>query len=65
MRKCLETFGKRVVDRAETIDGVAAGQEVGKWTDNLLSVAEVSAISGFLSDGRDKWNACRKSTTCY
>ena len=45
VRKCLETFGKRVVDRAETIDGVAAGQEVGKWTDNLLSVAEVSATS--------------------
>lgn len=41
VRKCLETFGKRVVDRAETIDGVAAGTEVGKWTENMLSVADV------------------------
>ncbi|KAI0360296.1 hypothetical protein OH77DRAFT_1418171 [Trametes cingulata] len=40
VRKCLETFGKRVVDRAETIDGVAAGKEVGKWTENLLAVAD-------------------------
>ncbi|KAI0634684.1 Cullin repeat-like-containing domain protein [Trametes polyzona] len=40
VRKCLETFGKRVVERAETIDGVAAGKEVGKWTENLLGVAE-------------------------
>ncbi|KAL1941802.1 hypothetical protein VTO73DRAFT_6802 [Trametes versicolor] len=40
VRKCLETFGKRVVDRAETIDGVAAGTEVGKWTENMLSVAD-------------------------
>ncbi|KAI0699055.1 Cullin repeat-like-containing domain protein [Cerioporus squamosus] len=39
VRKCLETFGKRVVDRAETIDGVTAGQEVGKWTRDLLTVA--------------------------
>ncbi|KAI0777804.1 Cullin repeat-like-containing domain protein [Trametes elegans] len=40
VRKCLETFGKRVVDRAETIDGVAAGREVGKWTENMLAVAD-------------------------
>ncbi|PIL26854.1 hypothetical protein GSI_11034 [Ganoderma sinense ZZ0214-1] len=40
VRKCLETFGKRVTDRAETIDGVAAGQEVGRWTEDMLSVAE-------------------------
>ncbi|KAH9887366.1 Cullin repeat-like-containing domain protein [Cubamyces lactineus] len=40
VRKCLETFGKRVVDRAETIDGVAAGMEVGKWTENMLAVAD-------------------------
>ncbi|KAI0366071.1 hypothetical protein BV20DRAFT_1003065 [Pilatotrama ljubarskyi] len=39
-RKCLETFGKRIVDRAETIDGVAAGKEVGKWTENMLAVAD-------------------------
>ncbi|KAM5541886.1 hypothetical protein V8D89_004615 [Ganoderma adspersum] len=40
VRKCLETFGKRVTDRAETIDGVDAGQEVGRWTEDLLTVAE-------------------------
>ena len=42
VRKCLETFGKRVVDRAETIDGVSAGEEVGKWTRDLFTVANVS-----------------------
>lgn len=41
-RKCLETYGKRVVERAETIDGVAAGREFGKWVENILNVAEVS-----------------------
>ena len=45
VRKCLETFGKRVVDRAETIDGVSAGEEVGKWTRDLLTVANVSQVS--------------------
>ncbi|OJT02760.1 Exocyst complex protein exo70 [Trametes pubescens] len=45
VRKCLETFGKRVVDRAETIDGVAAGTEVGKWTENMLTVADVRLSS--------------------
>ena len=40
-RKCLEAQGKRVVDRADTIDGVAAGKEFGQWVNNLLSVAEV------------------------
>jgi exocyst complex component 7 len=40
-RKCLETQGKRVVDRADTIDGVAAGKEFGRWVELLLSVAEV------------------------
>ncbi|KAF7966561.1 hypothetical protein HWV62_37859 [Athelia sp. TMB] len=39
-RKALETYGKRVVDRAETIDGIVAGREFGKWVDNLLTVAE-------------------------
>ncbi|EMD34621.1 hypothetical protein CERSUDRAFT_86027 [Gelatoporia subvermispora B] len=39
-RKCLETYGKRVVERAETIDGVAAGREFGKWVENILKVAD-------------------------
>lgn len=40
-KKCLENYARRVVDRAETIDGVAAGKEFGDWVANLLSVAEV------------------------
>ncbi len=41
IRKCLENYGRRVVDRAETIDGVASGRELGTWVANLLNVAEV------------------------
>jgi exocyst complex protein 7 len=41
-QKGLETYGRRVVDRAETVDGITAGREFGKWVDNLLIVAEVS-----------------------
>lgn len=40
-RKALETYGKRVVDRAETIDSIAAGWEFGTWVDNMMTVAEV------------------------
>ena len=40
-RKALETHSRRLVDRAETLDGVAAGKEFGIWIDNLLKVAEV------------------------
>lgn len=40
-KKCLENYARRVVDRAETIDGVAAGKEFGAWVANLLTVAEV------------------------
>ncbi|KAF8491339.1 exocyst complex component exo70 subunit [Russula emetica] len=39
-RKCLEVYGRRVVDRSETTDGVLAGQELGTWTRNLLDVIE-------------------------
>lgn len=39
-RKCVEQYAKRVVDRAETLDGVIAGSELGVWVGNLLSVAE-------------------------
>ncbi|KAI0826310.1 Cullin repeat-like-containing domain protein [Irpex lacteus] len=41
IRKCLENYGRRVVDRAETIDGVASGRELGTWVANLLNVAEL------------------------
>ncbi|KIP11817.1 hypothetical protein PHLGIDRAFT_62971 [Phlebiopsis gigantea 11061_1 CR5-6] len=39
-KKCLENYARRVVDRAETIDGVAAGREFAAWVENLLTVAE-------------------------
>ncbi|KII91380.1 hypothetical protein PLICRDRAFT_135518 [Plicaturopsis crispa FD-325 SS-3] len=40
-RKGLELFGKRVVDRAETVDGVQAGREFGRWVENILDAAEM------------------------
>ncbi|KAF9218254.1 hypothetical protein BS17DRAFT_791873 [Gyrodon lividus] len=39
-RKSLETHAKRVVDRAETLDGVITGKEFGTWVDNLLRLAD-------------------------
>jgi exocyst complex component 7 len=48
-RKCLEAQGKRVVDRADTIDGVTAGQEFGRWVELLLSLAEVRFLYYFIS----------------
>ncbi|KAH9171616.1 exocyst complex component exo70 subunit [Lactarius sanguifluus] len=39
-KKCLEVYGRRVIDRAETTDGVASGRELGKWTSELLDVVE-------------------------
>ncbi|KAG2746580.1 hypothetical protein P692DRAFT_20954767 [Suillus brevipes Sb2] len=39
-RKALEMHSRRVVDRAETLDGVAAGKEFSIWIDNLLRVTE-------------------------
>lgn len=39
-RKALEMHSRRVVDRAETLDGVAAGKEFSIWIDNLLKVTE-------------------------
>ncbi|EIN08701.1 hypothetical protein PUNSTDRAFT_120310 [Punctularia strigosozonata HHB-11173 SS5] len=39
-KRCLEVQAKRVVDRADTIDGVASGREFGAWVDNMLTVAE-------------------------
>lgn len=43
-RKSIETHAKRVVDRAETLDGVIAGKEFGTWVDNLLRIAEVGSL---------------------
>ncbi|KAF7297371.1 hypothetical protein MIND_00970600 [Mycena indigotica] len=39
-KKCLEAQGKRVVDRADTIDATTAGKEFGRWVESLLSVAD-------------------------
>ncbi|KAI6039999.1 Cullin repeat-like-containing domain protein [Pisolithus marmoratus] len=36
----LETHAKRVIDRAETLDGVVAGKEFGTWVANLFRTAE-------------------------
>ncbi|KAF8426818.1 Cullin repeat-like-containing domain protein [Boletus edulis BED1] len=40
-RKSLEMHAKRVVDRADTLDGVIAGKEFGTWVGNLLRIAEI------------------------
>ncbi|KAH9948038.1 Cullin repeat-like-containing domain protein [Amylocystis lapponica] len=39
-RKCLDMYGKRVTERAETIDGVAAGRELGALIESITRVAE-------------------------
>ncbi|KAF5380112.1 hypothetical protein D9615_006243 [Tricholomella constricta] len=39
-QKCLEAQGKRVVDRADTIDPIAAGKEFGKWVEVMFIVCE-------------------------
>jgi exocyst complex component 7 len=44
-RKCLDGRGKKVIDRAATIDGVVAGREFGNWVKDLLNVAEVVFFS--------------------
>ncbi|KAJ7493648.1 Cullin repeat-like-containing domain protein [Mycena latifolia] len=39
-RKCLEAQGKRVVDRADTVDSIVAGKEFARWVESLMSVAD-------------------------
>ncbi|KAG5640956.1 hypothetical protein DXG03_006537 [Asterophora parasitica] len=39
-QKCLENQGKRIVDRADTIDPITAGKEFGKWVRVVLMVCE-------------------------
>ncbi|KAJ7653129.1 Cullin repeat-like-containing domain protein [Mycena polygramma] len=39
-RKCLEGQGKRVIDRADTVDSIVAGKDFGRWVESLLSVAD-------------------------
>ncbi|KIK41483.1 hypothetical protein CY34DRAFT_107303 [Suillus luteus UH-Slu-Lm8-n1] len=40
-RKALEMCSRRVVDRAGTLNGEAAGKEFSIWIENLLKVTEV------------------------
>ncbi|KAF8653415.1 hypothetical protein AX16_003958 [Volvariella volvacea WC 439] len=39
-KKCLEGQGKRVLDRADNIDPIAAGREFAQWVKVLLDIAE-------------------------
>ncbi|KAJ7459394.1 Cullin repeat-like-containing domain protein [Mycena galericulata] len=39
-RKCLEAQGKRVVDRADTVDTIVAGKDFARWVESLMSVAD-------------------------
>ncbi|KAJ6554308.1 exocyst complex component, exo70 subunit [Mycena capillaripes] len=39
-RKCLDAQGKRVIDRADTVDSIVAGKDFGRWVESLLSVAD-------------------------
>ncbi|KAJ7184391.1 Cullin repeat-like-containing domain protein [Mycena filopes] len=39
-RKCLEAQGKRVIDRADSVDTIIAGKDFGRWVESLLSVAD-------------------------
>lgn len=39
-RKCLEAQGKRVVERADTLDSIVAGNDFARWVGSLLSVAD-------------------------
>jgi exocyst complex protein 7 len=40
VKRCLEGQGKRVLDRADTIDVVMSGKEFGDWVRSLLDFAE-------------------------
>ena len=41
VQKCLEAQGRRLIDRADTIDGVVSGKDFGRWVEMLLGVADV------------------------
>ncbi|KAL0062598.1 exocyst complex component exo70 [Marasmius tenuissimus] len=40
IKKCLETQGKRLLDRADTIDPGQTGRDFGSWVRSVLSVAQ-------------------------
>ncbi|TFY62077.1 hypothetical protein EVJ58_g4095 [Rhodofomes roseus] len=39
-KKCLEVYGKRVVERAGTLNGVATGREFATFMDNIMNVTD-------------------------
>ena len=42
-KRCLEAMGgRRIIDRVDTLDGVAAGREIGLWVNGIITVADVS-----------------------
>jgi exocyst complex component 7 len=45
-KKCLESMGgRRIIDRVESMDGLKAGREIGKWINGIVAVANVSTLS--------------------
>jgi exocyst complex protein 7 len=52
-KKCLEAQGSRVIDRADSLDPVVSGREVGKWTESLLSVADVRPLFCYIRQTHD------------
>jgi exocyst complex component 7 len=49
-KKGLEVYGRRCLDRAETVEGVVGGREVGGFVEGVLGVAEVGGtFSSFFS----------------
>lgn len=64
-KKCLENYARRVVDRAETIDGVAAGREFGSWVANLLAVAEVRVGCSYSRQLRSMFGYRRNTNSCW
>lgn len=41
IKKCLEPFGRRILERAELRDGVPVGKEFGQWIESILDTVEV------------------------
>jgi exocyst complex protein 7 len=63
-RKCLEPHAKRLLERYETVDGVLAGREIGRWVQNVLAVAEV-CLGIIIAELSRLTRESRRNTTCY
>lgn len=44
IKKCLEPFGRRILERAELRDGVPVGKEFGQWIESILDTVEVGTF---------------------